>query len=262
MPSPSDPAGHRLPPRVPAPATGTYGRRTLVVIPALDEEQALPGVLEELASQLPCADILVVDDGSTDGTAAAARKAGVAVAELPFHVGIGGALQTGFRYAVRHGYEGAVQFDADGQHDATQVRTLLQALEAGADLVIGNRFADAEDSYDVGRVRGRAMGVLRVLVRLLSGQRFVDTSSGFRAFSARMLQYFAKSYPTEYLDSVESLLLACRAGFRVVEVPVHMRPRTMGSPSTRSYKLLYHYLRVIVSMIGQGAPRAENRLTS
>jgi glycosyltransferase involved in cell wall biosynthesis len=234
--------------------------RALVIIPALNEEWALPSVLDELASWVKLDDVVVVDDGSTDETAAVARRAGVAVAQLPFHVGIGGALRTGFRYALLQGFTRAVQFDADGQHDASQIPILLDALDDGADLVIGNRFAYAADTYSVGRVRGGAMRVLRLVMRALSGQRFDDTSSGFRAFSAAMLEFFARRYPAEYLDSVESLLLACRGGFRVVEVPVTMRPRTLGAPSTRSYKLLYHYLRVIVSMLGQSVRRAGGRV--
>jgi glycosyltransferase involved in cell wall biosynthesis len=164
--------------------------RTLVILPAYNEEGPLPGVLLELARWCPDLDVLVVDDGSRDNTAAVARSAGVAVARLPFNLGVGGALQTGFRYAVDHGYERAIQFDADGQHDATQVPVLLRALDEGADLVIGSRFADGGCDYGVGRVRGGAMGVLRLAVRLLSGRAFSDTSSGFRAFSAPLLEYY------------------------------------------------------------------------
>ncbi len=236
--------------------------RTLVILPALNEEACLRAVLRELALSCPQLDVLVVDDGSTDGTADVARAEGVPVAVLPFNLGVGGALQTGFRYAVAHGYGRAIQFDADGQHDPTQVPALLAALDEGADLVIGSRFAapDTGSQYDVGRLRGGAMGVLRLTVRFLSGRSFSDTSSGFRAFSAPLLAFYAADYPNEYLgDTVEALLLACQAGFRVVEVPVSMRVRAAGTPSTQNLRLIYHYLRALLSLLSRAPIRRRER---
>jgi glycosyltransferase involved in cell wall biosynthesis len=245
----------------PAPAPPVaHGRGSpLVIVPAFNEQAPLRGVLRELARACPELDVLVVDDGSTDATAAVARAEGVAVAVLPFNLGVGGALQTGFRYAVAHGYGRALQFDADGQHDPSQVAALLAALDQGADLVIGSRFAEPEpgDQYDVGRVRGGAMWTLRVALRLLSGRSFSDTSSGFRAFSAPMLDFFAADYPADYMESPEALLLAYQAGFRVTEVPVRMRARAGGTPSNRSVMLAYHYLRALLSMLAK-APVHRN----
>jgi glycosyltransferase involved in cell wall biosynthesis len=222
--------------------------RTLIIIPALDEAAALPGVLADLRAAVPTCDVLVVDDGSVDDTAAVAEEAGATVARLPFNLGIGGALRTGFRFALRNGYERAVQFDADGQHDATEIARLIQGLDDGADMVIGGRFVGEEISYDVGRVRSGAMRLLRLAVTVLAGRRFSDTSSGFRAFSRPVLELFARKYPAEYMDSVEALLLACYAGFDVVEVPTRMRQRQAGSASNRSFKLVYHYLRLLIVM--------------
>lgn len=224
--------------------------RTLVVIPAYNEAASLPPVLEELGQEVPDLDVLVVCDGCTDSTAKVARAAGVAVVELPFNLGIGGALRTGFRYAVEHGYRSAVQFDADGQHDPNALRTLLAPLDDGADLVIGSRFAEGgSPTYAVGRVRRVAMKCLEWVVRKLVGRRFTDTSSGFRAFSRRMVVYFAKSYPVEYMDSVEALVLASNAGFDVREVPADMRGRTGGAPSTRGWRLAYYYARLLVVLL-------------
>ncbi|HEX2118911.1 MAG TPA: hypothetical protein VHF91_06985, partial [Acidimicrobiales bacterium] len=144
----------------------------------------------------------------------------------------------------------------------TQVPALLAALDEGADLVIGSRFAAPEESsqYDVGRLRGGAMGILRVAVRLLSGRSFSDTSSGFRAFSAPLLAFYAAEYPNEYLgDTVEALLLACQAGFRVVEVPVSMRVRAAGTPSTQNLRLAYHYLRALLSLLSRAPIRRRER---
>lgn len=227
-----------------------------MLIPAFNEEEAIAATLAELGSQRPDLDVLVVSDGSTDKTAALARAAGAAVVELPFNLGIGGALQTGFRYAVRRGYVRAVQFDADGQHDPREIATLESALDDGAELVIGNRFGDGGDEasvleYRVGPVRRSAMHVLRFAVNVLSGARFRDTSSGFRAFNAPVLEFFARSYPVEFMDSTEALLLASQAGFRVTEVPTRMRPRAAGRPSNRNVRLVYHYLRLLVVIVSQ-----------
>lgn len=228
---------------------------TLVVIPAFNEESALPAVLEELRAAVPDHDVLVVDDGSIDDTAGVARRAGVRVARLPFNLGIGGALRTGFRYATTHGYERVVQFDADGQHDAGAIIHLHEALDRGADMVVGSRFADDDVDYEVGHVRGGAMGFLRVVVHLLSGRRFTDTSSGFRGFGPRALRFFSHTYPAEYMDSVEALMLAAYAGLTVEEVPTPMHSRAAGQPSTRSLRLIYHYLRVLLVLLVSASVR-------
>jgi glycosyltransferase involved in cell wall biosynthesis len=232
--------------------------RTLVIIPAKDEESALPGVLDRLHEVVPDLDVVVIDDGSTDATASVAEAHGAVVLRLPFNLGIGGALRTGFRYAARAGYERGVQFDGDGQHDPTQIGLLLAALDDGADMAIGNRFGGSSQTYQVGRVRAQAMGVMRFAVRQFSGHRFTDTSSGFRAFNRDMLDFFARDYPAEYMESVEALLLACGAGFRVDEVPVQMHHRDQGVPSTRRLRLLYHYVRLllVITVSAPGRRRA------
>ena len=234
----------------------------LVVIPAFNESACLPSTIAGIREAQPDLHIVVVDDGSTDGTGDVAASLGVEVLRLPFNLGIGGALRCGFRYAVREGYQRALQFDADGQHDAGQIATLLAPLDDGADLVIGCRFSGPEE-YRVGRSRRSAMAVLRVLTRWLTGRRFTDTSSGFRAFSRRMLERFADDYPTEYMESVEALIYAVRAGFDVREVPTVMRGRVAGAPSNRRFRLVYHYLRLLIVLsaaprpapAGEGVPR-------
>jgi glycosyltransferase involved in cell wall biosynthesis len=236
----------------------------LFIIPAYNEEDSLPAVLKELREQIPDADVLVVSDGSRDRTAEVAREAGVVVAELPFNLGIGGALRTGFMYAVRKGYQRAVQFDADGQHDPLQVAVLLAGLDAGADMVVGSRFAEGGAvTYPVSRTRRVAMRLLEGLVHLSAGERFTDTSSGFRAFSRPMLEYFSRTYPVEYMDSVEALVMACNAGFAVTETAVNMRGRTGGAPSTRRLKLVYYYVRLVIVILSStsssGGRRRANR---
>jgi glycosyltransferase involved in cell wall biosynthesis len=249
-----------------APHTGegvVVNHRPIVIIPAYNEEESLPAVLKELAEQTPNYDVLVVSDGSTDRTAEVAHAAGVHVATLPFNLGIGGALRTGFAFAVRHGYERGVQFDADGQHDPLAVAALLAGLDRGADMVIGSRFAEGGAvTYSVSGIRRRAMRVLEWLVKVLVRQRFSDTSSGFRAFSRPMLEYFAHNYPVEYMDSVEALVQACNAGFRVEEVAANMRGRTGGAPSTRNLKLVYYYVRLLVVLLVSTTSRGQRRRRS
>jgi len=229
--------------------------RTLAVIPAFNESAALPSTIADLRAVQPGIDIVVVDDGSLDDTAEVAASLGVDVLRLPFNLGIGGALRCGFRFAVQQGYERALQFDADGQHLASEVDTLLAPLAEGADMVIGVRFGDGND-YDVGRSRRLAMGVLRTIARWLTGRRLADTSSGFRAFSRPMLERFAQEYPLEYMDSVEALVQAVREGYDVREVPVQMRQRSAGQASNRRFRLVYHYVRLLVVLGSSRRPRS------
>ena len=231
--------------------------RTLVVVPAYQEEQALPGTLKELRDVVPELDVLVVDDGSRDATAkVAAAATDVTVARLPFNLGVGAAVRTGLRYAVDNGYHRVVVVDADGQHDPATISTLLGALDEGADMVIGSRFRDGS-SFAVGRTRGRAMKSLHRVVRWQTGQSFTDTTSGFRAFDAPVVAMLARDYPVEYLaDTVEVLLMVCRAGYKVVEVPVAMRTRAGGQPSTRHLQLAYNYLRLMIGILASASRKA------
>jgi glycosyltransferase involved in cell wall biosynthesis len=225
------------------------GERVLVIIPAYNEEEVLASTLAELRLAQPHLTQLVVDDGSVDATATVARHSGAEVVILPFNLGIGGALRTGFMYAIRNGYTSAIQFDADGQHDPTEIPVLLQSIGSGSDLVIGSRFAEGGGHYEVGRVRRAAMSSLRWMIRRISRQEFSDTSSGFRAFSERALRMFSKDYPVEYMESVESLLMAVNAGLVVCEVPVRMRERAGGVPSNRHFRLVFNYVRLLVVLV-------------
>ena len=223
---------------------------TVIVVPAYNEADALPSVLDDLARNLPEADVVVVDDGSEDATGSEAEAAGVTCIRLPYNMGIGGALRAGFRYANEYGYIRAVQFDADGQHIAEQVPLLLSALDDGAVLAIGNRFGEVP--YHVGTVRRLAMALLRFGVWMACGRGFRDPSSGFRAVEQPLLGDFAADYPLEYMDSVEALVAVCRSGHEVAEVAVEMRERVDGVPSTGPVRLVHHYLRLIVAVLAGG----------
>jgi glycosyltransferase involved in cell wall biosynthesis len=234
--------------------------RTLIIIPALNEEESLPATLKELREVVDGHDVVVIDDGSTDATAEVARRAGAVSAQLPFTLGVGGAVRVGLHYAQRNGYDRAVVIDADGQHDPAGITALLEALDAGADMAVGSRFAPGAADYPVGRTRRQAMRFLGAIVRGLTGQRFSDVTSGFRAFDRPVIELLAREYPVEYLaDTVEALLIVRYAGFRVDEVAISMRPRAGGVPSTRRVKLVINYLRLLIGILGSASRRARLR---
>ncbi|MEJ2858082.1 MULTISPECIES: glycosyltransferase family 2 protein [unclassified Saccharothrix] len=223
-------------------------RRVLVVLPALNEEHNIDKIVAEVMAELPEAAVLVVDDGSTDRTSARAREAGAQVARLAVNLGVGGAMRTGFRYAVRHGYDIVVQVDADGQHNPAEVPDLLRELDR-ADLVIGARFAGKGD-YKARGPRRWAMKVFSVVLSWISGQKLTDVTSGFKAAGPRAVQLFARHYPAEYLgDTLESLVMAVRAGLQVRQVPVAMRMRTTGTPSTSPVKSAVYLVRAALALL-------------
>jgi glycosyltransferase involved in cell wall biosynthesis len=202
----------------------------LIVVPAYNEAQCVAAVVAEVRAAVPTADVLVVDDASTDSTSAVARAAGAAVLRLPVNLGVGGAMRTGFRFALRRGYDAVVQVDGDGQHDASFLPALLAALSE-ADVVVGARFAGT-GAYAVRGPRSWAMKVLSRVVSLIVGTRITDATSGYRAANRRAIAVFAAHYPAEYLgDTVESLVIARRIGLVVRQVPVAMRPRAAGVAS-------------------------------
>ena len=209
--------------------------RTLIVMPALNEEEAVGDVVREVFDKLPGVSVLVVDDGSKDDTAAVARAAGATVLSLPYNLGVGGAMRAGFKYAMANGFENVVQVDSDGQHDPAGVPVLLETL-AEVDLVLGARFA-GEGDYTVRGPRKWAMVVLASVISRLAKTTLTDTTSGFRATGPRAVRLFAEHYPAEYLgDTIESLVIAARAGCDIRQVPVAMRPRAGGTPSHNPVK--------------------------
>ncbi|MGC5310821.1 glycosyltransferase family 2 protein [Micromonospora zamorensis] len=206
------------------------GKRTLIIIPALNESGSIADVVGEVRGELPGVDVLVVDDGSTDRTAAVAVAAGARVAKLPYNLGVGGAMRLGYRYARDNDYDVAIQIDADGQHDPRYVPKLVDLLDDN-DLVIGARFA-GEGDYNVRGPRRWAMVMLSAVLSKVARTKLTDTTSGFRAANRRVIEMFATWYPAEYLgDTVETLVHTARRGYRIRQVPVAMRKRMAGTPS-------------------------------
>lgn len=222
--------------------------KTLIVMPAYNEEAVIAQVLDEVFKTNPGVSCLVVNDGSIDKTSEVSRSAGALVANLPYNLGVGGAMRVGFNYALENGFENVVQVDADGQHNPEDVPRLVAEL-SNADLVLGARFAGSGD-YEAKGPRKWAMVVLARLLSRTAHAKLTDTTSGFRASGPRAVKLFAKHYPAEYLgDTVESLVIAARAGFIIKQVPVTMRVRAGGVPSHSPIKASVFLIRVGVAML-------------
>lgn len=222
--------------------------RVLIMVPAWNEAASIGDVVAEIRGELPGVDVLVIDDGSTDNTEAVARQAGAAVVRLPYNLGVGGARRLGFRYAKAHGYQVAVQVDADGQHDPRYVPKLIDGLQE-ASLVIGARFA-GEGEYQARGARRLAMVVLSFVLSKMAKQRLTDTTSGFRACDRSLIELFAEWYPVEYLgDTVETTVRVLRLGYKVTQVPVAMRQRFAGAPSKSPVKAVMYLGRAFFSLV-------------
>ncbi|TFD61347.1 glycosyltransferase family 2 protein [Cryobacterium suzukii] len=222
--------------------------QTLIVMPAFNEEECVADVVAEVLKELPGVRCLVVNDGSDDQTAARAEAAGAVVVTLPFNLGVGAAMRVGFRYAIDAGYQNVVQIDSDGQHNPAEVPLLLEQL-ASADLVLGARFAGT-GSYSVRGPRRWAMSFLAGILSRLVRSPLTDTTSGFRASGPKAVAIFAKHYPAEYLgDTIETLVIAARAGCTVRQVPVAMRPRAGGTPSHNPFKAGAYLARAVLALV-------------
>lgn len=222
--------------------------RTLIVMPAFNEEASVAAVVREVFESLPGVAVLVVDDGSSDKTSELSRAAGARVATLPFNLGVGGAMRVGFRYALENGYDNVVQVDSDGQHDPSSVPALLSELDT-ADLVLGARFA-GEGDYSVRGPRHWAMTVLAGILSRTSRTKLTDTTSGYRASGPRAVALFAQHYPAEYLgDTIEALVIASRSGLVIRQVPVAMRPRAGGVPSHNPFKSAAYLARAGLALV-------------
>jgi len=220
------------------------GKRVLIIMPAWNESEGVADVVKEVYATLPGVDILVVDDGSADATAKVAAAAGATVMKLPYNLGVGGAMRAGYKFAHDRGYDVAIQVDADGQHDPRNVPELMERLEAGADLVMGARFAGTGE-YEARGPRRWAMLVLAFWLSRMARTKLTDVTSGFRACGPDLIDAFARWYPVEYLgDTVESTIAVVRAGYRVEQVPVAMRARTTGTPSQSPWKATMYLGRI------------------
>ncbi len=233
--------------------------RVLVIIPAFNEAANIVQVITSLHAEFPIADLLVVNDGSTDQTGWQAEKTGLArVIDLPCNLGIGGAVQTGFIFAVRHGYDAVLQFDGDGQHLATESPSLLEPIcRDEADVVIGSRFVSSNRGYQSSPLRRVGIGMFSLLNSLLVKQKITDNTSGFRAYNRQAFTFLAESYPTDYPEP-EAVLMLGKNGFRLLEVESRMRERQGGRSSIRGFTSVYYMLKVLLGILmGALRPRIK-----
>jgi len=240
--------------------------RTLVFIPAWNEEASIEGVIADVRAHISAAEILVVDDGSTDSTAARARAAGVLVASLPFNQGLGSALQTGYLWALREGYDFCAHLDSDGQHPAAEVARVLAEVQADrADLALGSRYAKQAEPLPGAEIQGEnyqatftrqiGINVFRLLLTLATRQRFTDTTSSMRAANRRVMRLFSENYSPDFAE-IESLQLAVREGLRVEEVPVRMLERTGGASFLTPLRSAFFIFKgLVVILVGMFKPR-------
>ncbi len=221
----------------------------LVVVPAYNESATLLDVLDQVARHAPGWDVVVIDDGSTDDTRELALRSGVPVLRMPFNVGIGGAVQAGFTYALENGYARMAQIDGDGQHDPSQLGRLVTELDARPeiDVVCGSRFLTKEFEYPAPISRRTGIHIFAFLLSRLIGQRVSDPTSGFRLYNRRAIKLFARDYPHDYPE-VEAVLMLHHHDLKVVEVPVQMYARGGGASSITSGKSAYYMVKVLLAL--------------
>ena len=232
----------------------TTGHDTLVFIPAWNEEENLRAVLDELRSELPDVDVLVVDDGSTDRTAQVARDGGAEVLSFGENLGLQEGIAAGYRWALEHGYAFCGRVDADGQHPAAELRRLLERVRSGsADVAVGSRFVSGDGylpyRYEPEGIRKLGTGLLRRSMRVALGRRFNDATSGLYAASAKALPVLARPY-TSGAPEVQALLRLHDEGLRVEEVPVNMRARAGGESKLRGKKAFLLVVTVVGTLLG------------
>ena len=235
--------------------------KVLVIIPAYNEAANIAQVIAQLHDGFPDADLLVVNDASTDPTGMLAEKTGLArVIHLPCNLGIGGAVQTGFIFAVQHAYEAALQFDGDGQHLATEIPALLEPLRKGdADVVIGSRFRSDNTGFRSSPWRRIGIRIFSVLNFMLIKQKITDNTSGFRAYNREAFTFLAASYPSDYPEP-EAVLMLGKNGFRIREVETRMQARQGGRSSIRGLLSAYYMLKVLLGILmGALRPKLKRR---
>lgn len=225
--------------------------RVIVIIPAYNEEDNILGVVEDLRKSAPFVDYIVINDGSVDGTAQLLEDHGIPHVNLIKNMGIGAAVQTGYKYALQHGYDIAIQFDGDGQHDASYIEELIKPITEGrADLVVGSRFKSENDGFKSSAMRRLGINILSAVLKLASTNKIEDVTSGFRAADRRVIELFSTYYPDDYPEP-EALALVARKCLRIVEVPVKMKERSGGTSSINKMDSVYYMIKVTLAILIQ-----------
>ena len=233
--------------------------KTLCIVPAYNEEEAVVGVIEDIRQHVPSADVLVVDDGSVDRTAERAHAAGAIVCSLSYNLGIGAAVQTGLKYAFAGGYDVAIQVDGDGQHPAEEIHKLLRVLRDGpeVDMVLGSRFLE-DTGFQSPVSRKTGIRIFSIVLSAICRQRLTDTTSGFRATRGEAIGFLARYYPRDYPE-VEALVLLHQARYVIREAPTRMRQRQGGETSIGLFHGLYYMVKVMLSLSIELLKKAKGR---
>ncbi len=222
--------------------------KVIVIIPAFNEEASVGKVITEVKQFLPDANVLVVNDGSSDRTSETAKGKGAIVLDLPFNLGIGGAMQAGYWYAFEKGYEVAIQVDGDGQHDPKEIFKLLKALEEKAvDLVIGSRFI-GDSEFKSSMMRRIGILIFSKVISWIVGHPITDPTSGFRAANRKAIELFAFDYPQDYPEP-EVLVLIHKCGLKMAEVPIGMSKRYAGESSITKMRSVYYMTKVLLAIL-------------
>ena len=222
--------------------------KCLIIIPAYNEAANIEKVINNIVQNYPQYDYVIINDGSTDKTEKVCVNAGYQVLNLPINMGIGGAVQTGYRYAKKNNYDAAVQIDGDGQHDVAFLEDMLKLLETGeADVVIGSRFVQKE-GFQSSQIRRVGIRFLSILARILTGVQVRDITSGYRVVNRRFIEIYAKDYPADYPEP-EAMIIAAVHGGIIKEYPVVMRERENGTSSITFKKSVYYMIKVTLAML-------------
>ena len=236
--------------------------KLLIIVPAYNEEGNILSTLEDLKTHCPEADVVVINDCSGDGTKKLLQENGVSYLDLPVNLGIGGAVQSGYLYAAHHQYDIAAQFDGDGQHRADCIHKLIEpVLNGEADMAIGSRFMNDSDADGFKSSAARRTGIrlLSFLIRIVTGQKVMDVTSGFRAVNRELIQFYSEKYAQDYPEP-EAIVMAINNGYHVQEVPVRMNERASGTSSIKAFKSVYYMIKVSMAILVAGVHSRKKRM--
>ncbi|MFA5407242.1 MAG: glycosyltransferase family 2 protein [Bacilli bacterium] len=223
--------------------------KILLIIPAYNEQDNILNTVNSIKKSKIKVDYIVINDGSTDETAQVCMENDINHINLVHNLGIGGAVQTGYKYALNNGYDIAVQFDGDGQHDIKYVDHLVNPIiNENMDFVIGSRFIEDKSQFKSTKIRQAGIKIISALIRICTGKRIYDTTSGFRACNKQIIKEFAHDYPTEYPEPTSTVWLL-KKHYKIKEIPVEMKERKFGNSSIRKWKSLYYMVNVMLSII-------------